>query len=87
MILFFFGVSAAIVARIKGSSMLLWFAIGFCLPVLGTVAALLYRNEREELKRRCENCGAVVALHDQVCMRCGEDLSFPQEALPPRSTS
>ena len=82
-ILFFFGLSAGVVARVRGSSFKLWFLIGFCLPGLGTLAALLYRGDRDEPDRRCEHCGAVVKLHDQVCMRCGEDLEFPaREAAP-----
>ena len=85
MILVFFGLSAGAVARIRGSSFKLWFLIGFCLPGLGTLAALLYRGDREEPRRRCENCGALVALHDQVCMRCGEDLEFPEQPLATRS--
>lgn len=83
-ILFFFGLSAGVVAKIKGSSFLLWFLIGFSLPVLGTLAAVVYPNRRNQLKRRCEECGAIVAFHDQVCMRCGRDLDFPEEALAPR---
>ena len=79
MILVFFGLSAGAVARIRGSSFKLWFLIGFCLPGLGTVAALLYRGDRDEPDRRCERCGALVKLHDQVCMRCGEDLEFPAQ--------
>ena len=81
MILFFFGLSAGVVGRIKGSSFALWFLVGFCLPGLGILAALLYRSEHHEPRRRCERCGAVVKLHDQVCMRCGEDLDFPEQAL------
>ena len=83
-ILFFFGLSAGVIGRIKGSSFFVWFVVGFCLPIVGTLAALLMRWERNELRRRCETCGAIVALHDQVCMRCGEDLDFPSEALAPR---
>ena len=79
MILVFFGLSAGAVARIRGSSFKLWFLIGFCLPGLGTIAALLYRGDRDEPERRCERCGAMVKLHDQVCMRCGEDLEFPAQ--------
>jgi hypothetical protein len=76
-ILFFFGLSAGVVGKIKGSSFVIWFLVGFCLPFLGTLAALLWRYERDEPRRRCEECGAIVPLHDQVCMRCGRDLDFP----------
>lgn len=82
-ILFFFGLSAGTIGKIKGGSFLIWFLIGFCLPFLGTLAALLSRWEGREPKRRCEGCGAIVALHDQVCMGCGRDLDFPGEALAP----
>jgi hypothetical protein len=81
-ILTFFGLSAGVVAKIRGNPFLIWFLIGFCLPLLGTIAAILYRSERTELKRRCEECGNVVALHDQVCMRCGRDLELPGLADP-----
>jgi hypothetical protein len=80
----FFGLSAATIAKIKGSSFFLWFLIGACLPVIGTFAALLYRWERYEPRRRCEECGAVVAVHDQVCKRCGRDLEWPEEILIPQ---
>ncbi len=83
-IMFFFGLSAGVIGKIKGSSFPIWFLVGFALPVLGTLAALLYRWERYEPRRRCEECGAVVPLHDQVCMRCGRDLEWPEEALAPR---
>jgi hypothetical protein len=76
-ILAFFGLSAGVVAKIRGNSFWIWFLIGFCLPFLGTLAAILIRSERSEPRRRCEECGNVVALHDQVCMRCGRDLDFP----------
>ncbi len=75
-LLFFFGLSAGVVAKIKGSSFFLWFLIGFCLPVFGTLAALLTRNERGVEVRQCEECGNVVAIHDQVCSRCGADLYY-----------
>ena len=83
-IAFFFGLSAGVIGRIKGSSFFIWFLIGFALPVLGTLAALLNRWERRELRRRCEECGNVVAMSDQVCNRCGRDLEFPNEVLAPR---
>jgi hypothetical protein len=78
------GLSAGLIAKIKGSSFFLWFLIGAVLPVLGTIAALLYRWDRYEPRRRCEECGAVVHVHDQVCKRCGRDLEWPEEILLPR---
>ncbi len=75
-ILFFFGLSAATVAKIKGSSFVLWFLIGFCLPVFGTLAALLTRNERYVDLRECDECHNVVSIHVQVCTRCGADLDY-----------
>ena len=50
-IAFFFGLSAGTIGKIKGSSFLIWFLIGFCLPFIGTIAALLWRNERDEAPR------------------------------------
>ena len=73
-IAFFFGLSAATIGKIKGSSFFLWFLIGFCLPFIGTLAALLWRNERAEPTRECPECGNRVKAYDQVCMRCGRDL-------------
>ena len=83
-VMFFFGLSAGTIGRIKGSSFLIWFLIGFAMPVFGTLAAVLYRYEKQELRRRCEECGNVVPISDQVCMRCGRDLDFPSEVLAPR---
>jgi hypothetical protein len=80
-ILVFFGLSAGTVGKIKGSSFLLWFLIGFCLPFAGTLVALFWRFERDEPRRRCPECNNVVPLHDQVCMRCGRDLDWPDEVL------
>jgi len=81
-ILFFFGLSAGSVAKIKGHSFLLWFLVGFCLPFLGTVAALAAPNERRAgvRMRRCTECPHVMPLHVQVCARCGADLPFPAPA-------
>jgi ribosomal protein S27AE len=76
-ILFFFGLSAGVIGKIKGSSFWLWFLVGFVLPVAGTLAALLYRFERDEARRACPECGTVLPLHDQVCMNCGRDLEWP----------
>ena len=79
-ILFFFGLSAGVIGKIKGSSFFLWFLIGFFLPFLGTLAAVFYRFEQREPRRRCPECGKLVPLHDQVCMRCGRDLDWPEGA-------
>jgi rRNA maturation endonuclease Nob1 len=31
--------------------------------------------------RRCDECGAIVPVHDQVCMSCGKDLDYPEEVF------
>jgi hypothetical protein len=78
---FFCGLSAGIIGRIKGSSFFIWFLVGFCLPLLGTILALLWRWEEDEPMRRCDECGAIVPVHDQVCMSCGKDLDYPEEVF------
>lgn len=76
-ILFLCGVSAAIVARSKGNSVFLWFMIGAGLPLIGTIAAYLYRSERNDPLRACPTCGRVVSITNQICLGCGTDLEFP----------
>jgi hypothetical protein len=78
---FFCGLSAGIIGRIKGSSFFIWFLAGFCLPLMGTILALLWRWEKDEPMRRCDECGAIVPVHDQVCMSCGRDLDYPEEVF------
>ena len=78
---FFCGLSAGIIGRIKGSSFFIWFLVGFCLPLMGTILALLWRWDRDEPMRRCDECGAIVPVHDQVCMSCGSDLDYPEEVF------
>jgi hypothetical protein len=80
-----FGLAGGIVGKAKGSSFLLWFAISAVLPIAGLLAALLYRSERDELRRKCPGCGRVVRLHDAVCTRCGTELEFPEVAIVPES--
>ncbi len=80
-ILFFFGLSAGVIAKIRGNPFLIWFLIGFCLPLIGTVLALLWRWEKDEPMRRCDECGAIVPICDQVCMSCGKDLDYPEEVF------
>jgi ribosomal protein S27AE len=82
-----FALAGGIVGKIKGSSFFLWFLISGLLPVLGLVAALLYRSEYDEVRRQCPECGKVLALHVQVCTRCGHDLDFPEVAIEPESAA
>ena len=56
-IAFFFGLAGGVVGKIKGSSFFLWFLISGLVPVIGLMAAVLYRNEYEEPERECPNCG------------------------------
>ena len=81
-----FGLAGGVVGRLKGSSFLLWFLVSAVLPVIGLVAALLYRSDRDELRRQCPTCGKVVKLHDALCTRCGSELEFPEVAIASEST-
>ena len=76
-----FAVAGGIVGRIKGSSFFIWFLISGIVPVIGLAAALLYRWDRNELRRQCPGCGRVVKLHDAICTRCGTELEFPEVAI------
>ena len=46
--------------------------------MLGLIAAILYRFEKDEPERRCPRCGSVQKLYVQVCRVCGEDLYLPE---------
>ena len=83
----FFGLAGGFVGRIKGSSFVLWFLISALVPVLGLLAAVFYRVEKEEVRRQCPRCGRIVKLYDQICMRCGEELEFPDRAIEPESVA
>ena len=80
-----FALAGGIVGRIKGSSFFIWFLISGAFPIIGLAAAVLYRFETDEPRRRCPACGHVCMLHDAVCTRCGSELDFPEESeiLPP----
>ncbi|GIK78170.1 MAG: hypothetical protein EDQ89_04160 [Acidobacteria bacterium] len=75
-----FAVATGLIGRAKGSSFLIWFLVGGVLPLLGLVAAVLYRREQSEPERRCPRCGTVHKLYVQVCHRCGEDMYLPDPA-------
>ncbi|MFL5820648.1 MAG: hypothetical protein ACJ76S_08200 [Solirubrobacteraceae bacterium] len=79
------GLAGGIIGKLKGSSFMLWFLISALLPVLGLLAALAYRFETNELRRRCPGCGRVVKLHDALCTGCGAELDFPDVAIAPES--
>ena len=80
-----FALAGGLVGKLKGSSFFIWFLISGLLPVVGLLAALLYRSEHDEVRRQCPSCGKVVKLHDAVCMRCGAELEFPDVAIEPES--
>jgi hypothetical protein len=72
-----FAIPTAVIGKAKGSSLWIWFLIGFFTLAIGLIAAILYRREQGEPERRCPRCGAVHKLYVQVCTRCGEDLYLP----------
>ena len=84
-IMFFFGLAGGIVGRIKGSSFFVWFLVSGLIPFIGLITAICYRFDDQELRRQCPQCGRVVKLHDAVCMRCGEELEFPDVAIAPEA--
>jgi hypothetical protein len=81
----FFAIVGGLIARSKGSSFFIWFLICGILPGLGLIAAILYRWDRDEPRRACPRCGRITKLHDAICTRCGAELDFPDEVLPPES--
>lgn len=80
-----FALAGGYVGRIKGSSFWLWFLISGIVPVLGLLAAVAYRIERDELRRQCPQCGRVTKIYDALCTRCGTELEFPEVAVAPES--
>ena len=77
----FFGLAGGYVGKLKGSSFVLWFLISACVPFLGLLAALLYRNDIDEPRRPCPTCGKTCRLHDALCTRCGTELEYPDEVV------
>jgi hypothetical protein len=82
-----FGLAGGIVGKIKGSSFFLWFLISGLVPIFGLAAAILYRFERDEPRRRCPHCGRVTKIYDALCTRCGTELEFPEEIIAPESAA
>jgi hypothetical protein len=80
-----FGLAGGIVGKLKGSSFLLWFLISGLVPFFGLLAAVAYRFDRDELRRRCPSCGRVVKIYDTLCTGCGAELDFPEGAIAPES--
>jgi hypothetical protein len=75
-----FGLATALIGKAKGSSFFIWFLVGAVLPLLGLIAVVLYRVEKDEPERRCPRCGHVHKLYVQVCRYCGEDMYLPDPA-------
>jgi hypothetical protein len=71
------GIATGFIGRSKGSSFFIWSLVGLVLPIIGLVAVILYRGEREEPERQCPNCSKILKLHVQVCPRCGTELYLP----------
>jgi hypothetical protein len=84
-IAFFFGLAGGVVGKLKGSSFFLWFVISAIPPFAGLLAAVFYRVERDEPRRTCPGCGRVVYLYEALCTRCGTELEYTEEILPPES--
>ncbi|HEX3510794.1 MAG TPA: hypothetical protein VHT27_06810 [Solirubrobacteraceae bacterium] len=80
-----FGLSGGIIGKIKGSSFFLWFLISGLVPIVGLLAAIAYRFERDELRRRCPQCGRVTKIYDALCTRCGAELEYPDVPIAPES--
>jgi hypothetical protein len=82
-----FALAGGIVGRLKGSSFWIWFVVAGLIPVVGLLTAVVYRSERDELRRQCPNCGRVCKLYDALCVRCGTELEFPEAAIAPESAA
>jgi hypothetical protein len=82
-----FALAGGIVGRLKGSSFWIWFLVSGLVPVVGLATAIVYRSERDELRRQCPTCGRVCMLYDALCVRCGSELDFPDAAIAPESAA
>jgi hypothetical protein len=82
-----FALAGGFVGRLKGSSFWIWFVVSGLIPVIGLLTAVVYRSERDELRRQCPTCGRVCKLYDALCVRCGTELEFPERAIAPESAA
>jgi hypothetical protein len=82
-----FALAGGIVGRLKGSSFWIWFVVSGLVPVIGLLTAVVYRSERDELRRQCPTCGRLCMLYDALCVRCGTELDFPDAAIAPESAT
>jgi len=73
-------IAGGYIGQRKGSSFFVWFVISGVVPLIGPLTAICYRHETDESLRVCPSCGAAVKLYDSVCMSCGSDLEYPEEA-------
>ncbi len=80
-----FALAGGIVGKVKGSSFVLWFLLSAIPPFAGLLAAVLYRVEKDEPRRVCPGCGKVVKLYEALCTRCGTELEYTDEVIPPES--
>jgi hypothetical protein len=80
-IAFFFGLAGGVVGRLKGNSFVVWFLISAIVPGIGLIAAILYRADADEPRRRCPTCGKVCMLYDALCTRCGTELEYTTDTL------
>ncbi len=71
------GLATAIIGKAKGGSFWIWLLIGTVVPLLGLIAAILHRADKDEPERQCPNCHKPLKLYVQVCPRCGADLYLP----------
>jgi hypothetical protein len=83
----FCGIGAGYIGKIKGQSFWIWFCVGLVLPVFGNLVAAVSRNENDEERRLCPQCGAVAMAYQAICMKCGNELEYPtdEELLPSKN--
>ncbi len=78
------GLITGIIGKYKDSSFFIWLIAGTLLPGVGLAAVILMRSTKLDPRRECPNCHAVLPITAQVCMRCGEDLEYPEELIAPK---